>query len=318
MKKITGVIAATVTPFDLSGDINFYVYDALLDHIASQGVKAIVPASLTGEFFSLTFEERTDLMRFAARHRQAETVLIASTISMKPAETLSLCKLAEELDYAALIVAPPAFCAPSRDEIVAYYRWIDQNVGLPIIIYNFPSRLNADVDLQVLQALAGCRNLIAYKDTSGDIDRMHQVILCPDPQLELVCGLDALALESYAWGAKAILGGAACFLGRQHNRLFATCVEERDFAAGKDQLRAMLPLVSLMDQGGKYVQMCRLGCELAGIPVGDARKPLLPLSGQQKYEFMKAFAAATGNVDGQLLETFERDRPDRAPGAAAD
>jgi 4-hydroxy-tetrahydrodipicolinate synthase len=293
MKNITGVIAAAVTPFDAAGRIEFDVYEALLAHIDAQGVKAVVPASVTGEFFSLTYEERTELMRFAARRRRTGAILLASTISMRPAETLSLCKLASELDYAALIVAPPAFSAPSREEIIAYYRWIDENVDLPIIVYNFPDRLSADVDLEILRALAGSRNIAAYKDTSGDIDRLHQVALCADPRLELVCGLDALALESYAWGARAILGGAACFLGRQHKEIFEACVDRGDFASGRTLLEPMLPLVSLMDQGGKYVQMCRLGCELAGIPVGQPRSPLLPLTERQKEVFLEAFAAAT-------------------------
>jgi 4-hydroxy-tetrahydrodipicolinate synthase len=285
--KPEGVLVAPVTPFRFDGAIDYDQFGALIEHILSSGARAIIPASLTGEFFSLSLQERLDIMAFVRRVAK-DAVLIASTLSVSSKETFTICRHAESLGYSALVVGAPALSAPSPNELVEYFTSLSQNVSLPIILYNFPSRLGVDLDLEVTKRLVALQNVVAYKDTSGDCARLRE-IASETPSLEIVCGLDELALESYAWGARAILGGAAAFIGRHHVYLWKLCVERGDFVAGRKVMKRLNPLLSIMARSSKYVQLCRYGCELAGIPVGLPRRPLLPLTGPEKDAFREAF-----------------------------
>lgn len=276
-------MVAPVTPFRPDFGIDYDRFGALLEHIAASGAKAIVPASLTGEFFSLSLEERLDIMAFACQvNRKVD--LIASTLSLSPAETLKICHCAEELGYRALIVGAPVMSAISPVEVVEYFTWLDQRVSLPIIVYNFPARIGVDVDVETVKRLADLPNVIAYKDTTGESARLRR-IASEAPGVAIVCGLDELALESYAWGARSLLGGAAAFIGHQHLELWTHCVQNGDFAAGRKAMAKIAPLLAVMGKSSKYIQLCRYGSELAGLPVGEPRQPLLALTGAEKQAF---------------------------------
>ena len=68
----------------------------------------------------------------------------------------------------------------------------------------------------------------------------------------------------------------------------------RILRAGRTLMEALLPVFMLMEQGGKYLQYCKYGCELAGVPVGETRRPLLPLSDEEKAGFRNVYARAIG------------------------
>ena len=86
------------------------------------------------------------------------------------------------------------------------------------------------------------------------------------------------AVEYFLWGARSWVAGASNFLPAEHVALYDTCVRRRDLETGMALMRRLLPILMLMEQGGKYIQYCKYGCALAGVQVGDARPPLQPLS----------------------------------------
>jgi len=89
---------------------------------------------------------------------------------------------------------------------------------------------------------------------------------------------------------------ASNFLPAEHVALYEACALRQDFAAGRAIMRRLLPLFMLMEQGGKYLQFCKYGCELAGVKVGEPRPPLLPLSTDEKKRFRVLYERA---VDGE-------------------
>lgn len=294
--RFVGPIAALVTPFDADENIAYDVLETLIESVLDQGVTTIAPASVSGEVFSLSFAERADVMRAAARYANGRAKLLACTFSTKPTETVELCHLATELDYQAAIVTAPLVASLSPDEILGYFRWIDQQVSLPIIIYNYPGRFVTDITPSLVVAMRPSTNLVAYKDTSGRLDRLQDAVVELKGELEIICGFDDLALESYAYGVRSILGGSVCFLAKQHAELLQAVVQDNDARRGSQLIQKLLPLFRFMGNSSKYVQMCKLGCELAGIPVGRPRSPLLPLSEKEAAHFSRLLRTATENT----------------------
>ena len=104
------------------------------------------------------------------------------------------------------------------------------------------------------------------------------------PHITLLCGMDDQALEFFAWGARGWVCGAGNCLPREHLALYEACVLENDFIKGRRIMSALLPLMRVLEQGGKFVQSIKYGCQLAGLPAGPVRQPLRGLTKDQKRE----------------------------------
>lgn len=287
--RFRGVIAALVTPFNNRGEIALDVYGDLIDHVISQKVTAIVPASFSGEFFSLSLDERVRLLEFAAGHAAGRVGVIASTFSANIDETLALCALASNLQCKAALVAPPLAVSLTADELVDYFTWISDHVTLPIVAYNYPARFGTDFTPQMLERLWLAKHIHAYKDTTGSVSRLQEFALLQD-RFDLICGYDDIALESYFWGARSILGGSACFLATYHDTLLRTAISRNGSSAALVLMKKLLPLLGFMGSG-RYIQLCRLGCELSGIHVGQPRRPLTPLTTSEIGRFRELWSS---------------------------
>jgi 4-hydroxy-tetrahydrodipicolinate synthase len=293
--KLNGILTVTVTPFDNNNRIDFEAYARLLDYVTKNRIHYIVPCGTTGEYHNQTTEERKSVLRFVADTIKGRAKLLAGTNSARPAEILELSLYAKELGYEGLMLASPFYSLPTRPELIAHFKWIDQSVGLPILLYNFPARTGVDMSPEFLAGIRSAKNIFAIKESSGSISRMHELLIDFSEQLELVCGADDQALEYFLWGSRSWVAGASNFLPAQHVALYEACVVRRDFESGLAAMRPLLPIFMLMEQGGKYLQYCKYGCELAGVPVGLARAPMLPLSDIEKARFRTLYEQATSS-----------------------
>ena len=183
----------------------------------------------------------------------------------------------------ALLVAAPPYSLPSQKELVAHCLKIDRIANLPIILYNYPGRTGTLMQAEFFDRVGQSSNFAAIKESSGDINQLH--MLARDyPHITLLCGMDDQALEFFAWGARGWVCGAGNCLPKEHLALYEACVLENDFVKGRRIMSALLPLMRVLEQGGKFVQSIKYGCELAGLPAGGVRPPLKGLTKEQRRE----------------------------------
>ena len=102
------------------------------------------------------------------------------------------------------------------------------------------------------------------------------------------------AVEYFLWEARSWVAGASSFLPAEHVALYDASVRRRDLETGMALMRRLLPILMLMEQGGKYIQYCKYGCALAGVQVGDAQPPLQPLSEVERRHFRAAYETLAG------------------------
>ncbi|MBM3584590.1 MAG: dihydrodipicolinate synthase family protein [Alphaproteobacteria bacterium] len=284
-----GVMSVVVTPFDTKGEVDLGALGRQLDFLLANGVHWIVPGGTTGEYYAQSIDERKRVMDFVADRVGKRARLAAGANSARVAEILDLSAHATALGYEALMLAAPYYSLPTTQDLVDHFRYVAANTKLPIILYNFPARTGVDMSPDFLRGVADVPSICAIKESSGSFARMLEHIVGFDDRYQRIVGADDQAVDGFLWGAKAWIAGASNMLPAEHVALYETCVVRRDFVAGQKLMRAMLELFYTLENGGKYIQYVKYGCELAGVPVGAPRRPLLPLSVEEKARFRALF-----------------------------
>jgi 4-hydroxy-tetrahydrodipicolinate synthase len=132
------------------------------------------------------------------------------------------------------------------------------------------------MDEETLDRLGKSPNFCAIKESSGDINRLH-LLANSYPNIQLSCGMDDQALEFFAWGARSWVCAGSNFAPEAHIALYRACVLDGNFDKGRRIMAAMLPLMSVLEQGGKFVQCIKHGLALRGLSPGAPRRPLQPM-----------------------------------------
>jgi 4-hydroxy-tetrahydrodipicolinate synthase len=154
---------------------------------------------------------------------------------------------------------------------------------------------------EYLDRVTRSRNFQAIKESSGSIDRLH--LLARDyPHIALGCGMDDQALEFFAWGARVWVCAGSNFLPAEHLALYEACAVKGDFELGRRIMSAMLPLMRVLEQGGKFVQCVKYGCEVIGLRAGPPRPPLRPLNKDDKRQMNEVVATVKTAVTYAMKE----------------
>lgn len=284
-----GIWTPIVTPFNSDGRVDMAALEPLLDKIVAQEVNGIIVGGTTGEYYALSNTERKELLLAVMKLVNGRVPLMAGINSTSTNESLDLGHYAKQAGYDAILLAAPYYCQPTQQELLTYALTVDDALDLPVMLYNFPARTGTEMSFEFINGLRNRPNFQAIKESTGSIERMHRLIAEHSDQLQVSCGMDDQVLEFFTWGARSWVCGASNFAARQHVALYKTCVIDKDMVAGRALAARFLPMLNLLEQGGKFCQYVKYGCELAGTPAGVTRAPLLPLSQAEKDQFRKAF-----------------------------
>lgn len=287
--KFEGIYTPAVTPFKADGAINRDAFADVLENLISAGVHGIIVGGSTGEYYAQTAEERFGLAALAKEIIKDRTALIVSTAAIRTEDSVVYAKHAKEIGADALLVASPPYALPTDRENAVHALTIDRAANLPIMLYNYPARVGVMMGEEFLSRVGRSKNFQAIKESSGDINRVH-LLARHFPHIEMSCGMDDQALEFFAWGSKSWVCGGSNFLPKEHIALYEACVREKNFDKGRAIMMALLPLMAVLEGGGKFVQCIKFGCELAGLAVGDVRPPLKPLNNSDKRSLQTVVA----------------------------
>lgn len=279
-----GIMAVSITPFDSRGEVDYVALGKHIDFLLANGVSWLIPGGSTGEYYAMTMEERKRQMAFVVERAKGRVRLAAGTNSVRPADTLELNAYAKELGYEAVMMASPFYALPSPDELIAHFRRVAAATTLPIILYNFPARTGVDMNAAFLEGVKDVPNIIAIKESAGSFGRTLEHYL-RFPNLQRIIGNDDQALDIFLWGCRAWIAGASNFMPAEHVALYKAAVVKKDFVLAQRIMAGMMPLLYLLEQGGKFIQYVKYGTELAGLPLGDPRPPLQALSAAEKANF---------------------------------
>ena len=279
--RFEGIYTPVVTPHNDDFTINRDRYAETIEHLIACGVHGLIVAGTTGEYYAQSMEERIEMMKFAKDVVKKRLPLIIGTGAIRTEESIIYAENAKAIGADGLLVTTPPYACPTSREIALHGLAVDRAANLPIMLYNYPGRMSSNMDEETLDRLGRSPNFCAIKESSGDINRVH--MLARDyPHIQLSCGMDDQALEFFAWGARSWVCAGSNFAPEAHIALYRACALEKDFDKGRAIMTAMLPLMSVLEQGGKFVQCIKHGMTMRGIPAGPPRKPLQPLNKDDK------------------------------------
>ncbi|WP_457790862.1 dihydrodipicolinate synthase family protein [Pseudomonas sp. PL-6] len=284
-----GIWTPVVTPFSASGAIDFEVLAKVVDALIGHGVHGLIIGGTTGEYYALSNAERKQVFAAVAEQAKGRIPLMAGINATSTEESLDLGRYAKAAGFDCILLAAPYYCQPTQDELLAHALSVDDALNLPIMLYNFPARTGTPMSFEFIDALKSRPNFQAIKESTGSIERMHHLTQDYADQLQISCGMDDQVLEFFAWGARSWVCGASNFLAPEHVALFRACVVEQDMIKGRQLAQRLLPMLNLLEGGGKFCQYIKAGCELAGLPVGPTRRPLLPPSESELAVFKQTY-----------------------------
>ncbi|MBU9700032.1 dihydrodipicolinate synthase family protein [Rhodobacteraceae bacterium HSP-20] len=281
--KLEGIYTPVITPFHSDGEIDFDALADLVERLVGAGVHGLISGGSTGENYAETIEERLTIARFIVDRVKGRIPVVIGTGAMRTPDSIALATGAREMGADAILLGTPPYSVPTERENALNALAIDRAADLPIILYNYPGRMSVEMGREFLDRVGRSRNVIGIKESSGDINRVH--LLARDyPHIQMSCGMDDQALEFFAWGARSWICGGSNFLPEEHIALYETCAVKGDFAKGRRIMSAMLPLMAVLEQGGKFIQCIKHGVEVTGVRAGPMRPPLKGLSKEEKRE----------------------------------
>ena len=296
-----GIYTPIVTPLAADGSFNRDALAAQVEHLVAAGVHGIVSGGSTGENYAQTVEERLDLARFTRERIGGRLPLIVGTGTMRTPDSIALATGARDMGADAILLGTPPYAVPTERENALNALAIDRAANLPVMLYNYPGRMGVNMGQDFLDLVSRSRNICAIKESSGDINRLH-LLACDHPHIQMSCGMDDQALEFFAWGARSWVCAGSNFLPREHVALYRACVVEGDFARGRRIMAAMMPLMRVLEQGGKFVQCVKRGTTLAGIDAGGVLPPLQPLEAAEAEALEAVVATVRTTIAGIVGE----------------
>lgn len=281
--RFEGIYTPVITPFREDFSIDFDAYMASIDYLIEAGVHGVVVGGTTGEYYVESHDERVRLLEIAVARCAGRVPVIFGTGSIDPNESIRLASAAAEYKADAILVATPPYSLPTEHEVAQHVLAVDRAANLPVMLYNYPARMGTVMGEACLDEVLASPNIHSIKESSGDINRLH-LLMQKYPDLQTSCGMDDQALEYFAWGARSWVCAGSNFLAEEHIALYDACVVEGDFDKGRRIMGAMMPLMSVLEQGGKFIQSVKHGVTLAGRFAGVTRKPLLGLDEAEQQQ----------------------------------
>ena len=168
-----GSNVALITPFKNNKlDVDNYI--ELIHFHIKNGTNGLVPAGTTGESPTLTHEEHEKVIELCIKEAKGKIPVIAGTGSNSTAEAISLTKHAEKVGANGALIVTPYYNKPTQEGLYQHYKAINDKCGIPIIIYNIPSRSVIDMTVETMTRLFELKNIIGVKDATGNLDRVNQ------------------------------------------------------------------------------------------------------------------------------------------------
>ena len=293
-KQFRGSYTVTITPFTEDGrKIDLGAWKRFVDWQVKVGVPGIIILGTTGEFLTLTEDERRMFVEATVKHVKRRIHVLVGTMNAYTPNAVRYSREAEELGADGLMIIPPYYYTPTEDEIFAYYKAICEKVSIPIMLYNNPFTSNVDMSAKLVARLTKAFEQIRYiKEASQEMARVYDIVEETKGVMNVFAG--QRIVESYLYGAVGYVNPYGNYIPRASYRICDFIVEGLIEDAKKIE-RLIGRMQAVINEGHPtYGHQCysKALAAAAGHPVGDVRPPLttfkaLGKEGEQRLKKLK-------------------------------
>lgn len=290
MTTIRGAYPVLITPMTQEQKIDWDGVKNNVNYFVDQGVAGIVINGSTGEFVSLSKEEKFQMVATVMEEVGGRIPVIVGTAAETTKETIEYTKQAEAHEAAGALIIPPYYMKPKENEIYHQFKEVSSVTNLPIMLYNnpFTSGVNMSTDL-MLRIGKECENVRLIKESSGEIGKVRDLARKGKGDFEVFCGAEELVMESYFVGATGWISVAGNIVPKLVTDMY-NHFQNGEFEEAWAINDRILPLCTFLEGSGKYVQIVKRAMELTGNAGGPARFPRLGLSPKEDEKLKELLA----------------------------
>jgi len=270
------VLPALVTPFTAGGEIDDDALRRLVRHVLPH-VDGLVPCGTTGEFIYLTPDEQRQVIETVVDEAGGRVPVVAGAGAPSTRQVIQLALAAQEAGASACLVVTPFFLHPSDKGIYQHFYEVARAVDIPLIMYNIPQVVDAYLPRTVVEDLADIPNVVALKDSSGNLTYTMEVLEMTHGRLDVLVGHDEVVLPALAGGCSGMILASAQVIPDVWQRIYAA-VQRGDLEAARDLQRSVQKLARICCRHGGGVAV-KAALNMMGIKVGGPRRPLMKQGG---------------------------------------
>ncbi|MFD1037541.1 4-hydroxy-tetrahydrodipicolinate synthase [Virgibacillus byunsanensis] len=281
MKQLEGAFPVLITPMHENEEVDYNGLKENIEYYIKQNVAGIVVNGSTGEFVSLTKEEKFKTAELAVEQVNGRIPLIVGTAAETTQDAIMFTKHAESAGADAALLINSYYAHPKDEEVYEHFKAVAESVSFPVMIYNNPFTSGVDIGTEtILNVARDVENITHIKESSGDISKLRDITRQGSGFLQTFCGSDDLALESFLVGATGWISVAGNIAPGLVTDLYNS-VKENDMDRAWKLYDDILPLCNFIEGSGKYVQIVKRAMDLQGLAGGPSRKPRLPLTEEE-------------------------------------
>lgn len=275
--KLTGSMCAIATPFAAGGALDLDALGRLIDYQIEGGTQALMVAGSTGEAHFLEHVEFVELISYAVRHANGRVPVVAGTGEASTAKTVALTRQAADLGADAALVVTPYYMRPTQEGLRRHFLEVAEHGGLPMVLYNVPSRTACDMLPETVAALREHPAIIGIKEAVGDVQRIRALAELASEDFVYLSGDDYTASQAMLAGAAGTVSVVANVVPALFRQLCdAACAGDKVAADG--HMVALGPLLEALACAPNPISV-KAGLGMLGIGDGSLRLPLVALQG---------------------------------------
>ena len=287
-----GSNVALITPFK-DDKLDDSTYIKLIHFHIKNGTNGLVPAGTTGESPTLTHQEHERVIELCVKESGGKIPIIAGTGSNSTEEAISLTIHAEKKGANGALIVTPYYNKPTQEGLYQHYKAINDKCGIPILIYNIPSRSVIDMTVDTMARLYELKNIIGVKDATGDLHRVDQSLKKMGKDFLQLTGNDDNALEFNkrgGAGAISVTANIAPKLCSEFQKL--SMMNDNDSLKKAEELNKILEPVHHSMFVESNPSPVKYAAKLLGLCDDQVRLPLVKITDPTKDIIKKALSSA--------------------------
>ena len=283
------------TPLKKDGSLDSATTRILVDFLIDRGIDGLLPLGTSGEFALLSDSERREITNVVVDQANGRVPVVVGVSDSSIEKILQYSRYAKDAGADAIIAVPPYYFTTTNEGLYQFYKKLSEDTGMPLMIYNIPEWTHCLVPPDIVKRLADEKLVVGMKYTEYNfltLLRFHQEI---KGKIAIFTGSDALAYSNLEFGGSGAVIGISNVAPRESANIFDAFKSGNLRKARESQMK-LLPVIEAIGIG-KFPAGLKEAMKLVGIPVGEVKLPLLPLTGIEKRQ-VRNFMQQSGLLDG--------------------
>jgi 4-hydroxy-tetrahydrodipicolinate synthase len=292
--QFRGTYTVMVTAFDTEGRVDLEAQARFTDWQVREGIHGLIPLGSTGEFLSMSPEERRDVAKCVIDTVAGRVPVLVGAGAESTDDVIDNVQMAEELGADGTMIIPPFYSTPTWDELINHFGRIGDAAKQPVMIYNNPATANVDLTPPLVAELSRLPQIDYIKESTMDVTRIRDILEMSEGRMTVFGGI--MGFESFVAGAEGWVAVGSNIMPAALAKIFTLTADDEDYHASRALYREVLPIIRLVG-GHRYVSGSKAALELIGQPMGGPRPPRLPLPVAELNE-VKAALTSVGLLPG--------------------